>query len=71
MVNVKYVENANEASMLFSNIERNLTINEAALMVSMQKMDELRQAYPSYFLDTEDFIKSLEEFDTECALLYR
>lgn len=71
MVNIKYVENAEKASGLFSDIERKITENEAALMVSMQKMEELRQAYPSYFLDTEDFIKSLEEFDMECALLYR
>ena len=72
MVYFKYFDSEDEAkaSEEFTNMEKGLTDNEAALMVSMAKMSELRKAYPSYFLDTEDFLLTLKEFDLSCLRQY-
>lgn len=56
------------ASNLFTDIEKNITEDEAALMVSMEKIKELKQAYPSYFLDTEEFVNSLDSFGLICQV---
>lgn len=61
-------DNSDKASMDFTRVESGLKDNEAALMVSMEKMNELRQAYPSYFLDTNDFISNLEIFEKKCQV---
>lgn len=37
-------------------------------MVSIEKMQELREAYPSYFLDTKEFLLALETFNASCAV---
>lgn len=72
VVHFKYFGSEEEAkaSDEFTNMERTLTGDEAALMVSMEKMSELRKAYPSYFLDTEDFLLTLKEFDMNCLRLF-
>ena len=57
-----------EASDLFTRTEQSLNTDEAAIMVSIEKMQELREAYPSYFMDTKEFIQALTDFDHSCAL---
>lgn len=59
------------ASDLFTDMEKGTTNDEAVLMVSMKKMSELRKAYPSYFLDTKDFLSALQEFDDMCAFRFK
>lgn len=36
--------------------------DEAVVMVSLEKMQELKAAYPSFFMDTEEFVKALKPF---------
>lgn len=56
------------ASAMFTQIEQNLNADEAAILVSIEKMQELREAYPSYFLDTKEFIMALHDFNASCAV---
>lgn len=58
-----------EASEMFSEIEAAINEDEAALMVAIDKIREIKEAYPSYFLDTKSFLEYLDEFDKKCALL--
>ena len=58
----------NEASAMFSQTEQSLVNDEAVIMVSIEKMKELREAYPSYFLDTKEFIEALQDFNDSCAI---
>ena len=57
------------ASEMFSEIESTITDDEAALMVAIDKIREIKEAYPSYFLDTKAFLEYLDDFDRECSLL--
>ena len=63
------IEDEKEASKTFSEIESAINKDEAALMVAIEKMQEIKEAYPSYFLDTRDFLSHLERFEEECKLL--
>lgn len=56
------------ATKLFNSIERSLTIDEAALIVAIENMQEIKDAYPSYFLDTQKFLVFLEQFEQRCKL---
>ena len=56
------------ASAMFTQTEQSLNEDEAVILVSIEKMQELREAYPSYFLDTKEFIMALKEFNTSCAV---
>lgn len=69
-VGFRYYDTAEEAlaSDMFTKMEQTITSDEAALMVSMEKIEELQKAYPSYFLDTGKFIEVLEEFERNCKL---
>ena len=69
-VGFRYYDTAEEAmaSDMFTKMERAITSDEAALMVSMEKIEELQKAYPSYFLDTGKFIEVLEVFERNCEL---
>ena len=71
-VGFRYFETAEEAvaSDMFTKMEQTITSDEAALMVSMEKIEEMQKAYPSYFLDTEKFIEVLDEFERFCELNY-
>ena len=64
-------EQEKEASDLFSQIERTINKDEAALMVAIENMREIKEAYPSYFLDTQEFLIFLENFENECRLLLK
>lgn len=71
-VHFQYYDTEEEAkaSDVFTRMEKDITNDEAALMVSMAKMSELRKAYPSYFLDTEDFLSALSDFNIQCRKSY-
>lgn len=56
------------ASTMFIQTEQSLSADEAVILVSIEKMQELREAYPSYFLDTKEFILALTEFNASCAI---
>lgn len=56
------------ATSTFAQLEQNIDSNEAVLLVSIAKMQEIREAYPSYFLDTNEFLKALTEFDNSCKV---
>lgn len=59
----------NKAVSLFSQIEHTINKDEAALMVGIEDMREIREAYPSYFLDTKSFLQFLSSFDSHCRIL--
>ena len=69
-VSFRFFETEEEAlaSETFSRMEQSITSGEAALMVSMKKIEELWNAYPSYFLDTAKFIDVLADFETDCMI---
>lgn len=62
-------EDADAAAQTFGNIETTITGDEAALMVAIERIKEIREAYPSYFLDTKAFLEYLYKFDEECSLI--
>ena len=64
----KYTDNK-VASDTFSKIESTINEDEAALMVAIDKIREIKEAYPSYFLDTKAFLEYLDDFDKKCQLL--
>lgn len=50
------------ASSEYLTAERNLnTEGSNAVLVSVDSMESLRRAYPSYFLDTRVFIRAVKE----------
>lgn len=69
-VGLKYFDTEEDAlaSEYFTKMEQSITSDEAALLVSMEKIEEMQEAYPSYFLDTGKFIEVLEEFEGFCEL---
>ena len=62
-------ENAQSAADFFSVLESKIDENSAALMVAIENMKEIREAYPSYFLDTKKFIEFLSQFAMRCRML--
>ena len=61
-------EEEETATNLFSSLEQSIDSYEAVLLVSIAKMREIRDAYPSYFLDTREFLQSLKEFNDSCSV---
>ncbi len=57
-----------EATDAFNKLESAITTDEASLMVSLEKMNEITSAYPSYFLDTKKFISAIKEFEHYCKI---
>lgn len=56
-----------KAAMDFSDVEMYIRKdNKVALLVSLSKMTELRTAYPSYFLDTGQFLRVMKNFYDNC-----
>ena len=59
-------ENANEQ---YSQIEKNIDRAKAAVVfVAVSDVKELREAYPSYFLNSEEFIAALADFQRTCKV---
>ena len=54
-------DNEQEASELYSETEKKIDNGKnAVVLVSVPQMQELQEAYPSFFLDTNNFIKTIE-----------
>lgn len=64
-------EDESEASATFAKLEQNIDSNEAVLFVSVAKMQEIYEAYPSYFLDTRTFLSELSAFNASCAIYFK
>ena len=59
-------ENANEQ---YAQIEKNIDRTKAAVvLVAVSDVKELREAYPSYFLNSEEFIAALADFQKTCRV---
>lgn len=58
-----------DASLAFSLAEKVIKDNQniVALLVSLSKMTELKNAYPSYYLDSEKFLKVVKDFYDKCS----
>ena len=55
------------ASEKYTEIESKLQDGKnAAVLVSVSKVDELRKAYPSYFLDTKEFTGNIDKICKNC-----
>ncbi|MBR0169214.1 MAG: RelA/SpoT domain-containing protein [Bacteroidales bacterium] len=62
--NADEIEAANE---LYSKVESGITNKSGAVvLVSVSDMNELREAYPSYFLNANEFIFALLQFHKSC-----
>lgn len=55
------------ASEKYTELEKHLKDNKnAAVLVSVNKVAELREAYPSYFLDTKEFTANIDKICQNC-----
>lgn len=60
-------ESEKEASEQYSRLEKILEESKNAIvLVSVPKMKELQEAYPSYFLDTTGFLKEIDKMMDDC-----
>lgn len=58
------------ASTKYSSLEETLQDGKnAAVLVSVNKVKELRNAYPSYFLDTKEFTENIDRICSNCEYL--
>lgn len=56
-----------EASDEYSSLEKEVEEKKnAVVLVSVPKIKELQEAYPSYFLDTNNFIKAIDTMMNDC-----
>jgi len=62
--------NFNQASEDYANIEKSITESEGAVvLVTSDSVISLKKAYPSYFLDTSEFIAAIQKINENCKLL--
>lgn len=60
-------EDLEKATQYYAEAERTINdANSAVVLVSVSDMKELKDAYPSYFLNADEFIQALKEFDLVC-----
>lgn len=56
-----------EATKYYADVEKTIDNNEAAVvLVSVSDMKELKEAYPSYFLNASEFVAALYDFTQVC-----
>lgn len=56
-----------QASALYSRLEKGVEENNnAVVLVSVPQMQELQKAYPSYFLDTREFLTAIDTMMANC-----
>lgn len=70
MVHISAYENEQEeeASSTYSKMEKEVEDSKnAVVLVSVPKMVELQEAYPSYFLDTKDFLNAIDTMKDNCV----
>ena len=68
-VNIKAFpkENEEDASALYSRLEKSIENNKSAVvLVSVPKMQQLQEAYPSYFLNTGEFLVAVDTMMQNC-----
>ncbi len=68
-VNIKAFpkENEEDASALYSRLEKSIENNKSAVvLVSVPKMQQLQEAYPSYFLNTGEFLVAIDTMMQNC-----
>lgn len=66
-INAYSKDDENEASTAYSELEKGITDKcNAVVLVSVPKMKELQEAYPSYFLDTSEFIAAIDKMMENC-----
>lgn len=66
-VSVNPFENEKDALSNYSRLENvSQDSKNAVVLVSVSKIKELQEAYPSYFLDTSDFLKKLDTIISNC-----
>lgn len=60
-------DNLELATKYYSEVEKSIDDNNSAVvLVAVSDMNELQEAYPSYFLNASEFIQSLFEFNSMC-----
>lgn len=60
-------ENEKNVSELYSRLEKGLDERKnAVVLVSVPKMQKLQEAYPSYFLDTTNFLREIDSMMKDC-----
>ena len=60
-------DDENKASTAYAELEQGITDKcNAVVLVSVPKMKELQEAYPSYFLDTSEFIAAIDKMMENC-----
>lgn len=68
-VNIKSFprEHEEEASALYSRLEKTVESSKnAVVLVSVPKIQQLQEAYPSYFLNTEEFLSAVDTMMHNC-----
>lgn len=70
-VQTRYFNSIDEAGEQFGELEKWTASdsNKAVLLASVDDMNYIREAYPSFFLDTKAFFAELAEFETQCKLI--
>lgn len=57
------------ANALYSQLESRIDHNNSAVvLVSVSDMKELKEAYPSYFLNANEFLRELIDFNNRCKV---
>lgn len=63
-------DNEEKATMMYSDLEQQVQYDKnAVVLVSVPKMKELQEAYPSYFLDSTEFLMALDTMIDNCERL--
>ncbi len=63
-------KNFNQALEDYASIEKSITESEGAVvLVNLDSYHSLQEAYPSYFLDTSEFIAAIEKINEDCKYL--
>ena len=56
-----------DATKFYAGLEKKVEDSKnAVVLVSVPKMKELQDAYPSYFLDTRDFLTAIDTMKSNC-----
>ena len=60
-------EQLEEATKYYGEVEKSINDElSAVVLVSVSDMKELKDAYPSYFLNAGEFVQSLQDFNNKC-----
>ena len=62
-------DDKDKANEQYAQIEKSIDkAKEAIVLVAVSDVKELREAYPSYFLNSEEFIAALSDFQQACRI---